>query len=399
MTERVFKYSCGFYIPKDWETSDLLSLTSKIGSGATPTGGEASYKTEGISLVRSLNVHNNTFIYDKLAHINEAQAKELENVTLEKEDVLINITGASVARSCIVPNDILPARVNQHVAILRANKEKLNPLYLNLLLTSPLFQKILLTLSKGNGGTREALTKKLLQDFVIILPATIDEQKQIATALSDVDDLISTLQNLIEKKRNIKQGVMQELLSGERRLSGFTDEWKEDSLSNHFTNGSTNGAIVKWRASSYPKPGLFKAFSASGQDVWVDYKMYNCDAIVISAVGEHCGKCFLAMGEWSVVANTHILLGDKYQYMPYWIYIFDNENFWQRGGSGQPFVQVKATLKKTMLIPSYEEQKAIAQVLSDIDSEISILEKRLEKYKALKQGMMQQLLTGKIRLI
>ena len=94
---------------KCWSTDQLGELTTKIGSGATPKGGRESYGTEGISLIRSMNVHNGYFEYKELAHISDEQAEKLDNVTIHENDVLLNITGASVARCCITPNDVLPA--------------------------------------------------------------------------------------------------------------------------------------------------------------------------------------------------------------------------------------------------------------------------------------------------
>ena len=154
---------------KGWEVYTLKSVTSKIGSGATPKGGNESYKDEGISLIRSLNVYNNSFKYKDLAHIDNEQAEALNNVAIECGDVLLNITGASVARCCIVPIDVLPARVNQHVSIIRG-KNIINNNFLNYLLTSHAYQSLLIMLSKSNGATREALTKGQLEALKIILP-------------------------------------------------------------------------------------------------------------------------------------------------------------------------------------------------------------------------------------
>ena len=117
-----------------------------------------------------MNVHNGYFKYDELAHISENQAKELQNVCIEKNDVLLNITGASVARSCIVPNNILPARVNQHVSILRANLKILEPIFLNLVLINDNYQHYLLSISESNGATRQALTKQQIENLVIPIP-------------------------------------------------------------------------------------------------------------------------------------------------------------------------------------------------------------------------------------
>jgi type I restriction enzyme, S subunit len=119
-----------------WVTTKLGCVTTKIGSGATPLGGEEAYKPTGISLIRSLNVYDDGFRKAKLARIDDEQAARLANVVVEPDDVLLNITGASVARCCLAPSDLLPARVNQHVSIIRPVKEKLDSAFLQYLLIS-----------------------------------------------------------------------------------------------------------------------------------------------------------------------------------------------------------------------------------------------------------------------
>ncbi len=171
--------------PNKWEIKKLKSLTTKIGSGATPKGGRESYISEGISLVRSMNVYKGFFEYEGLAHITEAQAKELDNVTLQENDVLLNITGASVARCCILPKDVLPARVNQHVSILRTT-EKLNPVYLSNLLISDTEQRVLLGIGGAGGATREAITKTELESLDIPVPP-IELQQQFAAFVQQID--------------------------------------------------------------------------------------------------------------------------------------------------------------------------------------------------------------------
>jgi len=171
---------------KDFPKYQLKDVLSKIGSGATPSGGNQSYKTEGISLIRSLNVHNNEFVYKDLAFIDEQQAKQLNNVTIEENDVLLNITGASVARCCIVPSDVLPARVNQHVSILRPRNELLDCLYLCHYLISCEEQAKLLSLSKSKAATREALPKNLLEKYMIKLPP-LALQQQFAEKIQAIE--------------------------------------------------------------------------------------------------------------------------------------------------------------------------------------------------------------------
>lgn len=156
--------------PNGWPIEPLKGLTTKIGTGATPKGGNASYVAEGTSLIRSMNVYNGYFLYDDLAHITPVQAAALDGVTVEKHDVLLNITGASVARCCIVPQNILPARVNQHVCILRCKPHIIDPIFLNQQLISSSYQKILWDMAEAGGGTRQALTKQQVEELRIIVP-------------------------------------------------------------------------------------------------------------------------------------------------------------------------------------------------------------------------------------
>ncbi|PIF28122.1 type I restriction modification DNA specificity protein [Acidovorax sp. 56] len=154
--------------PKGWQLEKLGKLTSKMGSGSTPSGGDAAYKTEGISLIRSLNVHDGNFKYKNLAYIDEVQAAKLSNVQVAEGDVLLNITGASVARVCRAPADVLPARVNQHVMIVRP-KAALNGVFLERMLLSETMKRALLQIG-GAGATREAITKAQAEELLVPLP-------------------------------------------------------------------------------------------------------------------------------------------------------------------------------------------------------------------------------------
>ncbi len=175
-------------IPEDWMTVRLGDACSKIGSGITPRGAERIYKEAGVALVRSQNVYNNSFSGDGLVYLDEATAKEMENVALERDDVLLNITGDSVARCCTVPEEALPARVNQHVTIIRTNREQLNPAFLRFYLTSPRMQEFMLGLAQS-GGTRNALTKGMIERFLVPQP-TPEEQTTIARVLLSLDSKI-----------------------------------------------------------------------------------------------------------------------------------------------------------------------------------------------------------------
>ena len=171
-----------------WKAIELGPHCSKIGSGSTPRGGDAVYQQEGVSFIRSQNVYNGQFTSNGLAYLNDEQAKKLRGVEVHQSDVLLNITGDSVARCCLVPESVLPARVNQHVAIIRPDPRSFDPRFLGYFLTSPQMQATMLSLA-GSGGTRKALTKEMIQRFLV--PNTpIPNQERIAGVLSVYDDLI-----------------------------------------------------------------------------------------------------------------------------------------------------------------------------------------------------------------
>lgn len=147
----------------------LRKICSKIGSGATPKGGKGAYIDKGISLIRSTNVFDFRFEYSDLAHINQDQADALGNVIVERNDVLFNITGVSVARCCMVPDDVLPARVNQHVMIVRPTQGEDTSYYIMFTLCSTENKAKLQGIGQS-GSTREAINKQELESYEIPLP-------------------------------------------------------------------------------------------------------------------------------------------------------------------------------------------------------------------------------------
>ncbi len=170
------------------ESVELREVCVKIGSGATPRGGKEAYKGGATSLIRSQNVYNDGFHRDGLVYIDDDQSAELRNVEVQPNDVLLNITGDSVARCCQVAEDVLPARVNQHVAIIRPEPKSLDARYLRYVLVSHEYQARLLALASA-GATRPALTKSMIEGLVISLPP-LAEQKAIAAVLGSLDDKI-----------------------------------------------------------------------------------------------------------------------------------------------------------------------------------------------------------------
>ena len=183
----------------------LKTITSKIGSGATPKGGESSYKKTGISLIRSQNVYDYGMVEEGLAFIDDEQAEKLKNVTVEMNDVLFNITGASVCRCCIVEKKYLPARVNQHVTIIRAN-DRVLPKYLHQILVSPQIKSQLLEIAMG-ATSREAITKEQLESFKIPLPK-IEEQKKLVIAFDKLLNKIIEQEKILVKTEKEKKEIL-----------------------------------------------------------------------------------------------------------------------------------------------------------------------------------------------
>ncbi|EMY6820235.1 MULTISPECIES: restriction endonuclease subunit S [Vibrio] len=185
-------------IPEGWEIKRIDELANKIGSGSTPRGGKGAYNSQGISLIRSMNVHDYQFVFEDLAFIDDAQAKKLANVEIESRDVLINITGVSVARCCVVPDSVLPARVNQHVMIIRPNLEM--SYYLQCSLASSNYKSRLLGTSEG-ASTRQALTKADIEEFLVLVPSegVLAKFEAIAEVIfSNIEALAQTSQKLKE---------------------------------------------------------------------------------------------------------------------------------------------------------------------------------------------------------
>ena len=203
---------------EDWVEKKLGEVCSKIGSGATPKGGADSYKTEGISLIRSLNVYGWRFTDKKLAYIDDKQASKLNNVVVEKADVLFNITGASIARCCVAPEEYLPARVNQHVSILRPDQTELLPWFLCYILTSRPYKKLLLGIGDEGGSTRQAITKKQLQDLVVTFPDLTTQSgiiDWIQKAYEKFQQLEALYTEKLESLKELKQSLLQQAFAGE----------------------------------------------------------------------------------------------------------------------------------------------------------------------------------------
>ena len=232
----------------EWKKVKLGDYCLKIGSGSTPKGGSTVYVESGTSFIRSQNVYNLSFDYNGLTHITEEAANKLKGVTIFNEDILLNITGDSVARTCIVPNDVLPARVNQHVAIVRVDRKKMNGRFLNYYLASPRMQAHMLSLAVGKGASRNAMTKQMIENFNVPCPP-LDTQHRIATILSRYDSLIENYQKQIKLLEESAQCLYKEWFidlrfpghENTKIVNGVPEGWEKANLGTlvEFKRGKT----------------------------------------------------------------------------------------------------------------------------------------------------------------
>ena len=206
----------------------LKNACSKIGSGSTPKGGASVYIDEGTSLIRSQNVYNLSFSYKGLAYINEEAAQKLRGVTIKKNDILINITGDSVARTCIVPDDVIPARVNQHVAIIRPNNKILNAFYLSYYLASPFMQATMLNHAVGKGASRNAMTKEMIGNYLVPQPCIFIQEK-IVGILKNYDNLIENNHKRIKLLEQMAENLYKEWFV-RFRFPGYEDVEFENGI-------------------------------------------------------------------------------------------------------------------------------------------------------------------------
>ena len=274
--------------------------------------------------------------------------------------------------------------------------------------------------SKGQTGSQMNLNGDLIKSTLIPLPPTKTEQQAIAEALSDADALIESLDQLIAKKRHIKQGTMQELLTGKRRLPGFDGEWLKKSLGDlgEFLKGA---GVSKDEALTGDLPCIRYGEIYTKHSDWIrEFQSWVSTAVAATATRinygdvlfaasgetkEEIGKCVAYVDQREAYAGGDIVILRTKIANPLFLgYYLNTESVRQQKssrGQGDAVVHIGANSLAAIKIalPSMEEQTAIATILSDMDTELAALESRLAKARLIKQGMMQELLTGRIRLL
>ncbi|GAB2481328.1 hypothetical protein GCM10008929_03500 [Alkalibacterium psychrotolerans] len=381
-----YKYTEAGIIPGNWNSMNVKDLVSFSGGAQPPkTTFRKERKPGYIRLIQIRDYKNDNY----LTFIPEVLAKK----KCSTEDIMIGRYGPPIFQ---ILRGISGA---YNVALMKATpKEKIEKKYLYYFLKQESLFKFIELLSRRSSG-QTGIDIVALNNYPVALPP-IEEQKAIAEVLTDTDNLIQSLEKLIDKKKKIKKGAMQQLLTGKKRLPGFNREWITEKIKNiaSISTGSKN------TQDNNPN-GAYPFFVRSLTVERIDSYSFEGEAVLTAGDGVGTGKVFHYIdGKFDFHQRVYKISDFNSQVNGYYFYLYFSFNFLNRimamtAKSSVDSVRMEMIADMEILLPEISEQKAIAEVLSDMDAEIKVLEEKLEKYKKIKQGMMQELLTGRIRLI
>lgn len=359
------------------------------------------------------NIKDGKVTYAPATYISWEKYEESPEIKLTDGDVVLVKTGSTFGKTAYIDRLPWPTTLNPQIVVFK--KLKIHAKLFAYFMASKNIQEQISAVIVG--GAIPTLSQEQVYAFDIVYPPDAKEQAAIAKVLSDVDSLISSLQKLIEKKKAIKQGAMQELLTGKKRLPGFSGEWSKQQLGDicNIINGGTpstsvaefwNGKIL-WctptditscstkyiytTESKITESGL----KASSATLLPKGALLLCSRATIGEVRIAGNAICTNQGFKSLVVHQNI----SNEWLYYMVHILKFNMLEKAIGSTFLEISKKDLAELDIVVPEFTEQKAIAQVLFDMDSEIEQLEKNLAKYQQIKQGMMQELLTGRIRLV
>lgn len=416
MKETKFKNTEIGRIPEDWEIGYFGDVLCTFSAGATPYRGIPDYYNGKINWISSGELNYNV-IYDTIEHISEEALRNTNLCLHAPGTFLMAITGLEATGTrgkCAFVG--VPSATNQScLAINGTNKMDIKYLYWYYRMYGNY-----LAFKYSQGTKQQSFTATIVKNLPITYPKQVIEQHRIASALTSIDNLISSLGKLIEKKKNIKQGTMQQLLTGKTRLKGFNEPWMEHTIDELFDLGNgytpsksnpaywTNGTIPWFRMEDIRTNG--RILKDSIQHVTPEavkgnglYPKYSIILSTTATIGEHALLIANSLANQQFTfLNRKVNRRDMIDIIFFYHYCFilgkwcrDNIN-----AGGLLAVNMDDLKNHSIYIPkSIAEQQAIAAILTKMDDEITALEATKTKYEAIKQGMMQQLLTGKIRLI
>lgn len=413
MNETKFKQTELAYIPEDWEVGTFADFLTTFSAGATPYRGIPDNFIGQLPWISSGEL-NYCEIDDTREHIS-LDAQKKTHLTVHKPGTfLIAITGLEAAgtrgRCAFVKT---PATTNQSCLAINST-DRMTVRYLFWFYRQ---WSDYLAFNFSQGSKQQSFTAEIAKRLPIYAPL-LKEQEKIAEALNDVDALIRELDTLKEKKKAVLQGTMQELLTGRRRLQGFNEPWLQTKLEDLvFMNsgGTPSTSIPEYYSGNIPFLSIsditksHKFVTKTQKHIselavrTTSARLYPKGTILLSMYAS-IGKVSISLVD---LAISQAILGfapirnDVFVEYLYYALCFSQKDLAASGQTGtQSNLNKRIVQNFTIKMPSsFKEQQAIASILSDMDAEIAQLEAKREKYAAIRQGMMQQLLTGKIRLI
>jgi type I restriction enzyme S subunit len=375
-------------IPEDWDCIQLGNIGDCI-IGLTYKPSDV--KDYGRLVLRSSNINENRLVFTDNVYVDIPIKDDL---VVQENDILICVRNGSrnlIGKCALIDKKSTGQTFGAFMSVFRSIYGR----YLFNCFQSSIIKK---QLNEIMGATINQITNKDLKSFYVPLPNNDEEQQAIAEALSDVDAVVSSLTKLINKKKNIKQGAMQELLTGKKRLDGFSGDWEvvefKDIFIKHQTKNYQINSVDYMEVGSHPviDQGKKKIVAYSERKD----KLFSCPTEGIIVFGDHTRELKFINFDFVIGADgTQVISTKNDNNVQYYYYSLMEKEIPNTGYNRH----YKYLLEMKFYRPKLEEQTAIASILSDMDAEIEALEQKLNKYKAIKQGMMQELLTGRIRLI
>lgn len=393
MKETKFKNTEIGRIPEDWETCTILSQSNKLVVAFVGTC-EKYYtnKGEGVMMLRTGDLKERSIDYTNIKYISYSFHNANKKSQLKKGDILIARHGSNGHGVIYDKND--EANSLNFVIVHLIDNEYLNSYLVYCLDTNIVREQIEAATA---GSTQKVINTKAIGELIVPKP-NILEQQRIASALTSIDNLISSLGKLIEKKKNIKQGTMQQLLTGQIRLKGFSEPWGEKKLE-EVCSVKRGVRVVKRNLTT---DGLYPVYQNTNLPLGYS-NQYNVEAntpfVIIGGSAGQVGIC--RERYWAADDCAFFACHDIYKEYLYYVLLLNQSNILHNVRTGT-IPRLDRSFLSNMVVyisSNIDKQQAIATILTKMDDEITALEAKRAKYEAIKQGMMQQLLTGKIRLI
>jgi type I restriction enzyme, S subunit len=379
-------------IPDGWKRK-ILGEIADISSGSTPLRQKDEYWNQGTIPWVTTGEIDYQIIESAKEKITELALKECSLKIYDRGTILMAMYGQGITRGRIALLGINAATNQACCAISVNSSANTKFIYFQL---EHLYSEIR---KLGHGGNQQNLNGQIIKQIPIMFPPLL-EQCRIAEILGVWDESIDLLERLIGRVRSRKQGLMQQLLTGKKRFKEFEgSEWKTVELSKLFTltSGKTKPKNIAEHSNGNK---LFPVYGGNGIIGYTDIPLVNNPNFIVGRVGEYCGTIRYVSSSCWITDNAlyakAILSNISVRFMVYKLQHFDLSKLRTKGG--QPLISQEPIYSSKVSIPSLPEQEKIADVLSAADEEISTLEKQLAAYKQQKLGLMQQLLTGRIRI-